>query len=100
MTVAKFDAAMAVFAAGLVLMAGLAVLPCHRVPVATNVVHRHDGGRWYRAKIVQQIRSGADSPRLAVLGAHQAAGADGGGHWRDRGGVGAAGSGQGTCPAL
>jgi hypothetical protein len=62
---------------------------------ATHLLYRHDDGRWYRAEIVQQIRSGpeqrwrvlvtyttapgftytrgewADSPRLAVLGAHE-----------------------------
>jgi hypothetical protein len=62
---------------------------------AAHLLYRHDDGRWVRARIVQQIRSGpdlrwrvlmtyttapgftytrgewADSPRLAVLGAHE-----------------------------
>ena len=38
LTVAQFDAVIAVFAAGLVLLAGLAVVPRRRVYVATNLV--------------------------------------------------------------
>jgi hypothetical protein len=38
LTVAQFDAVVTVFTAGLVLMAGLAVVPRRRVHVATNLV--------------------------------------------------------------
>ncbi|MDT7786681.1 MAG: hypothetical protein QOF58_5100 [Pseudonocardiales bacterium] len=62
---------------------------------ATHLLYRHDDGRWLRARIVQQVRSGpnqrwrvlvtyttapgftftrgewADSPRLAPVGTHE-----------------------------
>ena len=60
LTVAQFDAVIAVFAAGLVLMAGLAVVPRRRVYVATNLVVALLSG-YLALQLVQINRSPTDA---------------------------------------